>query len=298
VELNALAAGTYTVVVGSAGSGFTGTGDYLLTLAKAPGALTVSTGDQGGPLTNGATHTGSIYTGDVDSWTFTASAGERAVVSVGETGTDAGFFPWVRVVGPTGTVVGNNFGSFAAQAEFTAPTGGTYTVIVGSAGSGFSGTGDYRLTLVKAPGALTVSGGDQGGGLPGGVPQAGSIFNGDVDAWTLTASQGQPVVVDLSETGTTSGFFPWLRVVGPTGTVVASNFGSVAAHVAFTAPTTGTYVVIVGSAGSGFTGTGDYTLVRSGAAVAAQVGLLDASGVRSGGTTGRRGSAATPSVIP
>ena len=38
--------------------------------------------------------------------------------------------------------------------------------------------------------------------------------------------------------------------------------GFSAAHVQFVAPLTGTYTVIVGSAGGGFTGTGDYTLIR------------------------------------
>src|SRR2546426_4153738 len=35
-------------------------GSYLLTLAKGPGAVEVSTGDEGGPITNGATNAGSI----------------------------------------------------------------------------------------------------------------------------------------------------------------------------------------------------------------------------------------------
>src|SRR5437588_11243 len=45
---------TYPVIVGSLlgfGGAIDGTGSYLLTLAQGPGAVVVSTGDQGGPLT-------------------------------------------------------------------------------------------------------------------------------------------------------------------------------------------------------------------------------------------------------
>src|SRR5437899_1374528 len=47
----ALTSGTYTVIIGSYLGGFyDGTGSYLLTLAKGPGAVVVSTGDEGGPM--------------------------------------------------------------------------------------------------------------------------------------------------------------------------------------------------------------------------------------------------------
>src|SRR5262249_4792437 len=77
-------AGTYYVLIGSYDSFFDGTGTYRLTMAHTPGPITVSGGDEGGPLTNGATHTGVIQLGDVDVWTFTANAGDRIAVNVGE----------------------------------------------------------------------------------------------------------------------------------------------------------------------------------------------------------------------
>ncbi|AHG90636.1 peptidase domain protein [Gemmatirosa kalamazoonensis] len=285
VEFSAPVAGTYTVIVASAGGGFTGTGDYLLTLAKAPGAVAVSASDEGGPMTNGATHTGTIYLGDVDVWTFTATMGNRVVVSLGETTNSSGFSPWLRIVGPDGAPVGSNFGFSAAQLEFNAALTGTYTVIVGSAGGGFTGTGDYLLTLIRAPGTLTVSAGDQGGALASGVTSTGTIYTGDVDGWTFAANAGDPIALDLAETGVTSGFSPWLRVIGPNGNVVASNFGFAAAHVAFVAATTGTYTVIVASAGGGFTGTGDYNLLLTGSTASFRA-AAPAGGGESGGRLG------------
>src|SRR2546428_7328277 len=58
----------------------------------------------------------------------------------------AHFAPWMRLVSPTGVLLGNSFpgAGTAAQITVTAPTSGTYTVIVGSYLSGFyDGTGSY-----------------------------------------------------------------------------------------------------------------------------------------------------------
>ncbi|HAV61626.1 MAG TPA: hypothetical protein DCY13_04585, partial [Verrucomicrobiales bacterium] len=63
-ELAVVAAigGTYTVVVDS---GFiNGEGDYRLHLLILPEAFTVPGGDQGGPLTNGDNHEGTITLAD------------------------------------------------------------------------------------------------------------------------------------------------------------------------------------------------------------------------------------------
>src|SRR3989442_10686863 len=82
---------------------------YLLTLAKGPGAVEVSTGDEGGPMTDGATNAGSIYQGDFDTWTFTATQGDYIALSVGTvTQTTAHFAPWIRLVSPTRALLGNS----------------------------------------------------------------------------------------------------------------------------------------------------------------------------------------------
>ena len=103
-------------------------------------------------MTNGATNAGSIYQGDFDTWTFTATQGDYIALSVGtETQATAHFDPWIRLVSPTGVLLGNSStGAATAQITVTAPTSGTYTVIVGSYLSGFfDGTGGYLLTLTR-----------------------------------------------------------------------------------------------------------------------------------------------------
>src|SRR5947207_1689486 len=164
VAATAPTGGTYTVIIGSYVGGFyDGTGSYLLTLAQGPGAVEVSTGDEGGPMTNGATNAGSIYQGDFDTWTFTATQGDYIALSVGTvTQATAHFAPWIRLVSPSGALLGNSSTQTgASNIAATAPTSGTYTVIIGTYLSGFyDGTGSYRLTLAQWPCAVVVSTGN------------------------------------------------------------------------------------------------------------------------------------------
>src|SRR5881398_512038 len=272
IAATAPTSGSYTVIIGSYVGGFyDGTGSYLLTLAKGPGAVEVSTGDQGGPMTNGATNAGSIYQGDFDTWTFTATQGDYIALSVGtETQATAHFAPWIRLVSPTGVLLGNSFTQTgASNIAATAPTSGTYTVIIGTYVGGFyDGTGSYRLTLAQGPGAVVVSAGDEGGPMTNGATNAGSIYQGDFDTWTFTATQGDYIALSVGTvTQTTAHFAPWIRLVSPTGALLGnSSTQTGASNIAATAPTSGTYTVIVGSYLGGFyDGTGSYllTLARS-----------------------------------
>src|SRR3989449_76125 len=273
VATTAPATGTYTVIVGT-NDGFgrnEDTGSYLLTLAKGPGAFATSSGDEGGDLTNGATHAGTIYLGDLDQWSFTATQGDYIALSMGEVApVSAGFQPWIRLVSPTGVLLGNGIGTSAVQIAATAPATGTYTVIVGT-NDGFGRNNDpggYRLTLAKGPGVFATSPGDEGGDLTNGATHAGTIYLGDLDQWSFTATQGQVVTVTMSEVAPVSaGFQPWIRLVSPTGVLLATSIGTSTVQIVVTAPTTGTYTVIVGT-NDGFgrnNDTGSYLLRVDGA---------------------------------
>src|SRR5207302_396629 len=225
VPATAPTSGTYTVIIGSYLGGFyDGTGSYLLTLAKGPGAVEVSPGDEGGPMTNGATNAGSIYQGDFDTWTFTATQGDYIALSVGTvTQTTAHFAPWIRLLSPTGVLLGNrDTQTGASNGAATAPTSGTYTVIIGSYLGGFyDGTGSYLLTLAKGPGAVVVSTGDEGGPMTNGATNAGNIYQCDFYTWTFTATLDSfPTRRSSDLTQTTAHFAPWIRLVSPTGVLL------------------------------------------------------------------------------
>src|SRR5207249_2021933 len=126
IDAAASVSGTYQVLVASGDSGYDGFGTYQLTMAHTPGPITVSDGDQGGPLINGGLHTGEILRGDLDVWTFTANAGDRIALHIGETTDTTGdFTPWIRLWSPTGAVLANTWGSAAAAIDAAAPATGT-----------------------------------------------------------------------------------------------------------------------------------------------------------------------------
>src|SRR5437870_3957877 len=253
VATNAPTTGTYTVIVGT-NDGFgrnEDTGSYLLTLAKAPCTLFPSRRSSDLPLTNGATQAGTIYLGDLDQWSFTATQGEyRRPRSSEGAPVSGGFQPWMRLVSPTGVLLGNSIGASAVQIAATAPTTGTYTVIVGT-NDGFgrnNDAGSYMLTLAKGPGAFESSTGGEGGALTNGAVHAGTIYLGDLDQWSFTATQGDYSALSMGEVAPVSGGFqPWIRLVSPTGALLATSIGASAVQIAATAPATGTYTVIVGT---------------------------------------------------
>src|SRR5262249_38005540 len=143
--------GTYIVLVGSFDFPlFSGEGTYRLTMVHTPGPITVTPGDQGGAMTNGAMYTGEIVQGDVDVWTFTANAGERITVHVGKMTETDDFLPWIRLWSPGGAELATRVGVDAEVIDdIVAPATGTYLVLVASFDAGVDGEGTYRLSMVR-----------------------------------------------------------------------------------------------------------------------------------------------------
>ncbi len=303
VAVTATNSGTFTVVVTDANLGFSGdstnnVGTYRLTLAKTGDPVVVSPGDEGGPLSNGETHTGTTDTGDLDVWTFTANAGESFIVRMGEvTDANARFNPQVRVYGPTGLLLGSNQQTLAAEVAATATNAGTFTVVVGDANLALSGdsigdTGTYRLTLAKSPGAFVVSAGDEGGALTNGATHEATITRGDLDMWSFTANAGEGIVLRMGQlTDTNNLFNPHIRLYSPTGVLLGSNAGgALASEVAVIATNSGTFTVVVSDADLAFSGdtigdVGTYRLTLAHAPEAFVVSAGDEGGALSNGGT-------------
>src|SRR5437660_869356 len=166
------------------------------------------------------------------------------------------FAPWIRLVSPTGVLLGNSFTQTgASNIAATAPTSGTYTVIIGSYLGGFyDGTVSYRLALTPVTGPVGVSACDESGPMTNGATNAGSIYQGDFDTWTFTATQGNYIALIVGTvTQTTARFAYCLRLHDALPIFLGNSFTQTgASNIAATAPTSGTYTVIIGSYLGGF----------------------------------------------
>jgi hypothetical protein len=136
----------------------------VLTLAKTPGPYTISADDEGGPLTNGA-HSGILGVGDLDAWSVQAVANDSIVVSLGKaagSGPDPGFYPWIRLKSPDGSLLSYDYTSFSsqnsAQVDARAPLTGTYTVLVANNSSNQLSPANYVLTLAGPTSGFSVAG--------------------------------------------------------------------------------------------------------------------------------------------
>src|SRR5437667_7364 len=218
---------TLTVSVGAAvASGvYDLTVDGSATVGARSTPLTLTVGAHAtGSLVNGRTYSGTISVpGDLDTWTFTATQGDYIALSVGTvTQTTAHFAPWIRLLSPTGELLGNSSTQTgASNIAATAPTSGTYTVIIGSYLGGFyDGTGSYRLTLAQGPGAVVVPPAAGASLFPYTTLFRSISVPGDLDTWTFTATQGDYIALSVGTvTQTTAHFAPWIRLVSPTGEI-------------------------------------------------------------------------------
>ncbi len=252
--------GIYTVVAGDGNGSVSGTGTYRLTLAKTGSPVTISNGDEGGPLTNGYTHTASIDAGDIDAWNFTANAGEYIVVRIGEITDISGFTPWIRLFGPDGVQLDSGYGSLAGEVLALATTNGTYTVVAGDGSGAIGAEGTYRLTLAKSATPSVIAPGDEGGALTGNNTEVGTIEVGELDAWSFTACGGESISLTVTELVNGSGLYPWIRLFGRDGTLLNSVSGPATAQIIRTAPTSGIYTLVIGDGNSSLGASGTYQL--------------------------------------
>jgi hypothetical protein len=238
-------AGMYTIL---AFDGYNGTyaGDYSLYLQRM--------NNPGSPISIGfgQTLSGTITTAaDMDTYTFTASAGDKVLVRMSK-GTGS-VWPEVRVYGPDGTRLCVKYGSPMAEIASCALTStGMYTLLAFDSDNAVH-TGDYYLFLQRLNNA--------GNAVPIGFGQtlSGTIATaGETDTYTFTASAGDMVLVRMSKTS--GNIWPGIRVYGPDGTKLCDTYGSTTARIASCAlASAGMYTIL---AFDGYNGTyaGDYSL--------------------------------------
>ncbi|HTQ06135.1 MAG TPA: IPT/TIG domain-containing protein [Polyangiaceae bacterium] len=258
---NAATSGRYTVMVFDASNGSSSSGAYKIYYALAPGSNDGGTLDPNNPID------GVIDEGDIDSYTFTVTAGETVQLRVTDVGATS-FIPELAVYDPTGKLVNYNDNYDVAAYGFNAAVSGTYTVMVFDASSGSASTGAYKIYYAVAPGS------NDGGALDPNEPIAGTIDEGDIDAYTFDVSAGTGVEVRVTDVGATS-FIPEVVVYDPTGKLVGYNDNYDVAGYSFNAALSGTYTAMVFDASGGSASTGAYEIYYAEAPGSDGEGVLD-----------------------
>lgn len=233
----------------------------LFLLALAPPALAQ------GPITLGVPHEGHIADQfEEDVWTIAGvSSGDSLIVAATNL-TQGGFVPEFLVTGPTAFDSLYFYTSTASVARVRVNETGTFT-LTASSYQFSTHVGDYRIVVLKAPGAFTVPGGDQGGTLAEGMAVAGLAPAGDIDPWTFAACAGARVRLQLTEVPPDAGnqFNPALYVFAPNGSLFASYADTTGVDIT-TLPlaAAGTYTLVVYGANNSNTGSAAYSLTVSG----------------------------------
>jgi hypothetical protein len=131
-------------------------GNYRFTMVKAPG---VQADTDGRVVQSGETVVGTLPVGDLDVFTFAASAGDTITVAVGESGGDYSFAPLVTLYGPDGAVMGSDWGGTGGSVTRQATLSGNHYAVVEDYWASYDG--NYRFTLsgtITPPTGLRILG--------------------------------------------------------------------------------------------------------------------------------------------
>jgi hypothetical protein len=234
--------GTFTVLVDDSVSAG---GTYTLYFTRIPGA------DEHGLLINDGVHPETIDVADLDTYTLTASAGDHIELRIADT-SNTTLAPQLSLYAPSGALIGTGSDALVAKVAHTAAEAGTFTVLVKDGSQAPRNAGNYNLYFARIPGA------NEHGLLTRGIAQPGTIDLGDLDTYTLVASMGETISLELQKTsGTGSGR---LELYDPAGVLVDSATNAGTATFNHLVATSGTYTVMVKDGLSAPRGSGDYIL--------------------------------------
>ena len=144
------AGGTFTAIVQDYYGNATG-GAYDVELAVAPATQAADSNGDGGPIVKTQTIAGNINrTGDIDTYTFSATAGDNFQVTFADASPASGVRPYLQIFNPAGVRITNaaqTVNNTSEQGNYAVPVGGTgtYTIVVQDYYG--NGTGAYNLEL-------------------------------------------------------------------------------------------------------------------------------------------------------
>lgn len=175
--------GAYSVIAHRRHSGGT-PASYTLHFVKVPGT------SEYGFITSGSEESGNISShGDLESYSFTASAGDSVVIGISGGGANGAW-----LYSPSGDYLTATVNS--PLTSHSLPESGTYTIIAHRRPNKAT-PADYILHFVQVPGAIEYD------PLISGNQRTGTLnSNGDLESYNFTANAGSDVVIGISGDGT------------------------------------------------------------------------------------------------
>jgi hypothetical protein len=192
------------------------TGNYNMTFVQIGQPLVLPVDE--GALVSGVTKSADLTAGDIDTYTFQATAGNGITLNLASTRLN--YAVEVDVFAPNGVLVydGPATGGTGYDLLLNSFTQtGLYTVVVKSANGGDIGT--YNMTYVKVPATHTLPVGE--GALTSGQTLSGALNPSDIDVYTFNVVPGNAVKLDIARTTTT--FMPEVNIFDPTGKLIYSG---------------------------------------------------------------------------
>jgi hypothetical protein len=238
--------GTYTILADDYNG--TATGDYYLYLQR------LNNPGNAQAIAFGQTLPGTISTpAQSETYTFTASAGDRVYVRLGAS--SGSLWPHITVYNPDGTYLCgavNVLSRTSVSVQCNLASTGTYTILADDYNG--TGSGDYYIYLQRLnnPGSpLAIAFGET---LPGSI-----MTPAQNDTYTFAGSAGDKVLVSMSRAS--GSVWPYIGVYQPDGTSLCgayNGFNSTRVEIICTLSSTGNFTILVNDYDG--TGTGDYYL--------------------------------------
>ncbi len=239
--------GKYTILAYDGLDG-THTGEYYIHLQRLnnPG-LPVS-------IAFGQTLYGTIDTpAEMDPLTFTATAGDKVLVRMSKL--SGGIWPGIRIYGPTGMKLCEQYASTTAEiASCSITTSGIHTIL-GYDGLDGTHTGEYYLYLQRLNNPGNANGINLGETLTGAIDTPA-----EMDTYIFSVSGSTSVLVRMTKSSSSDSIWPGIRVYSPLGVIRCEDYSSSTVEItSCSLPSAGTYTILAFDGLDG-THTGNYTI--------------------------------------
>ena len=190
--------GLYTIVIED--YSLSNSGNYNITFLKIPGTVSTEADPDGGSIASGQTISAAINApSDMDAFQFYGQVGERVIVNAANT---SGTLNTRILLFPPGGGPKEADTAAGDQLDYQLKNTGLYTIVIED--YSLSNSGNYNITFLKIPGAVSSEADPDGGPIASGQTISAAInAPSDMDAFQFYGQAGERVIVNAVNTSGT-----------------------------------------------------------------------------------------------